>query len=627
MSAENNSSSSDLPPPPITTSEFPTQNLPSEREDTQVQLERESLWDKFTKLEESLKGEYYYAGREEYPDEEDNLENENLEEEDQYPGEAGYLEEDEYLQEEKYLKMREYIFKGKYLERETYPRGKAHQLENYLEKEFQAAYSSLISSHLDARSPIASTSQGTTLFGAPRSITDRSTDSYSIKHQASQTKWAYESKSVLPWMTELKPDEETPEQSRSSHSEVNVAAELQQEDTTALESWNSIVDEAMDKEVQNFSDNFFRRSYQAVFKRIVREMSAANELEEDLNIPLNMLLQTENRKKLGLLLKENFETFEDPILWLMKRHEGLRARETSTFTFHLSTLSRMKESEPAGKKKVPDKKKVELDTEWIQEMTVRRGDGKLILYPNENVFQVLFPDGTGQIRYPSGRLALLISCTGGENFTYIILEDSEEARVRALVNNSGHATFYDKKGFIWSSLSSNLGYYFPKGKGQKAWNWWNLQVHVHMPPFQSISLNINSYIQVQIRSQDKIVFSFVHEQKQFRLNLGTRFKNKRPPGSLQRPLRPARRAAMAYSSPRAAEGMEPSGGLKPQSLVSPFWGLKSDRMSVGSPPSKGFDGGSFCGSPSCWWLQVFVCDCCAASSDSILTLHFLCVPV
>lgn len=31
---------------------------------------------------------------------------------------------------------------------------------------------------------------------------------------------------------------------------------------------------------------------------------------------------------------------------------------------------------------------------------VPHGDVKLILYPNENIFQILFPDGSGQIQYP-----------------------------------------------------------------------------------------------------------------------------------------------------------------------------------------------------------------------------------
>ena len=74
------------------------------------------------------------------------------------------------------------------------------------------------------------------------------------------------------------------------------------------------------------------------------------------------------------------------------------------------------------------------------------------------------------------------------------------------------------------NLSQNLGYYFAKGKPQKAWNWWNLNLHVHAPPVQSISLNINQSIKVQIRSQDKIIFHFIHQTKHIRLNLGTKYK-------------------------------------------------------------------------------------------------------
>lgn len=74
------------------------------------------------------------------------------------------------------------------------------------------------------------------------------------------------------------------------------------------------------------------------------------------------------------------------------------------------------------------------------------------------------------------------------------------------------------------SLSQNLGYYFPKDKHQKAWNWWNLNLHVHAPPVRSISLKINRYIRVQVRSQEEITFCFSHQKKHIRLNLGTRYK-------------------------------------------------------------------------------------------------------
>lgn len=78
----------------------------------------------------------------------------------------------------------------------------------------------------------------------------------------------------------------------------------------------------------------------------------------------------------------------------------------------------------------------------------------------------------------------------------------------------------------WSrlSLSQNLGYYFAKDEYQKAWNWWDLSLHVHAPPIQPISLKINQYIEVQIRSQDKIIFHFTHHEKHICLNLGTKYK-------------------------------------------------------------------------------------------------------
>lgn len=92
----------------------------------------------------------------------------------------------------------------------------------------------------------------------------------------------------------------------------------------------------------------------------------------------------------------------------------------------------------------------------------------------------------------------------------------------------------------WSrlSLSRNLGYYFNKSKRQKAWNWWNLNVHAHAPPVQSISLKINRYIEVKITGQDKIIFRFVHQKKHICLNLGTKYKVRSQQLTRQVPLAP-----------------------------------------------------------------------------------------
>ncbi|ERE91593.1 hypothetical protein H671_1g0825, partial [Cricetulus griseus] len=127
--------------------------------------------------------------------------------------------------------------------------------------------------------------------------------------------------------------------------------------------------------------------------------------------------------------------------------------------------------------------------------------------------------------YPSGNLALLITCKGVAKFTYIVLEDCKERKIRGLVTNSGHATFYKENGGIWVSLSKLLGYYFPKDKYQKAWNWWNLSIHVHAPPIMCLTLKLNKYIHVQIRSQDKVIFCFfAPKQKRIYLNMGTKYK-------------------------------------------------------------------------------------------------------
>ncbi|KAG8520293.1 Glutamate-rich protein 6B, partial [Galemys pyrenaicus] len=292
--------------------------------------------------------------------------------------------------------------------------------------------------------------------------------------------------------------------------------------------WSTILYDPVEAlESKDFSDNL-HITYKTLFRNAVKEMYARNELDEDIIIPLTGQLENETLKKLGILLKKNFEDYKEIILWLLKRRENLLKPTENTLTFRLSDMSlSMKTEEPEieVKKTRQHKKKAEIEIEVIENMpTVCDGDGKIILYPSKNVFQIIFPDGSGQIHYPSGNLALLILSTKGKEFAYVILDDSIKKNIRALINNSGHATFYDEDKEIWLSLSQNLGYYFPKDKLQKAWNWWDLSIHVHAPPVYAISLEINKYIKVQIRNHDNIIFCFAHQEQRLYLNLGTKYK-------------------------------------------------------------------------------------------------------
>nr|XP_012638178.1 glutamate-rich protein 6B [Microcebus murinus] len=494
MSAKNSLSSEDgADPSSPTNSQHSTQILSSEEEESKVELDEERL------QEEPL-------GKEEQPDEEE------------------YLEEVEYLQEEKYLQEKLYPY-----EENLY--------EDYLKDTCRVA--SKTKFHLNARSPTASSSTVTTYSAVPliNEAAYEPPDSSSLfatsrtREEGCQTEWIYEEPS--PRWTLQTVQEATMEQ------EVPVVPKVESEEDYDLELlsevnfWNNVTEEHMEKlEVEDLEETFLSSSYQSVFKTIVKEMAARNEIEADIDIPLSRLLESGNRRKLGILLKKNYEKYKETILWLMKKREA-QVKSDDIFTFNLlmqppppSKESVIEEEESKKPQRVvKPKKKVELDTEWIKASTkMHQGDGNLVLYPNETVFQILFPDGTGQIHYPSGNLAMIIFCTKAGKFTYLIMEDCEIGWVRGLINNSGHATFYDENGDIWLSLSRNLGYYFCKDKHLTAWNWWNLSIHVHAPPIKPISLSINQYIWVQIQSQDKIFCHFTHERKRICFNLGTRYK-------------------------------------------------------------------------------------------------------
>ncbi|XP_029794322.1 glutamate-rich protein 6B [Suricata suricatta] len=539
MSAETDHSSGGTSPLySAATPQPPTQTVSSEEED----------------IEEEEYSEKEYL----FPEEEEYLEGEE------------YLDEGCYLEEEMLLKGKEYLCEDRYAKAGEQLRGEEDLEEEYLfgkyvDDKFKGKDLWKNLSNLTRRP-----SQGTTFFTALPSISEltQESPSYHTKpstsfmqqdgelpawhDQSTQTKWIYKSKSATAKsksklklsttkLTTVKTD---------SDLEVCVVPDMPQQEESAMEFvskeslWDNLLNEAIDSMETEDYNKVLNSSYQVVFKTILKEMAARQELEEDIDIPLTEILQSDTRRKLGILLKNNFGKYKQAILWILKKRGNIltpKTAEMSTFTFQLwKPLPEDEEPVIEAKKThrvVHRKKTLEVDTEWIQNKTeVHQDDGKLILYPSGIVFQIIFPDGSGQIHYPSGNLALLIISTKQRKFTYIIVEDSEEWCVRALINNSGHATFYNENKKIWLSLSQNLGYYFPKGQHQKAWNWWNLNLHVHMPPVWPISLKINQYIKVQVRSQEEITFCFSHQKKHIRLNLGTKYKkspagNKEPGGA------------------------------------------------------------------------------------------------
>ncbi|XP_036687956.1 glutamate-rich protein 6B [Balaenoptera musculus] len=515
MSARKLQPSGTSPPHPSTTFHHSAQTSSSEEEGTEGD-------------EESSMEEFLFPREEESPEED-----QYLEEEENYLKGKTYLYEKEYLKEEKHLQKKEllegkmflyekFLEEGEYLGRnvpidevaqiclELPPTLKGEQLPGgafWLEQAASSSFPQLFAPSLRLR-PLC-----------PRSL-----------HQGTLTPTGNSSSLVLgdttPSTSLVKRDGEfLGLQDQSTQTEW-ICESRQAEEFASKESfWDRMLSDPIGTlEADDFEANVVTSSYQSVFRTMLKEMAARNELEEDMNIPLTGHLESETRRKLGILLKKNFGKYKETILWIMKKREKTsRLVKRSGRSLHSSCHE---PSEP----KAPRVEDTGLLPSYGAAGSVQRhcrvhqGDGKIILYPSETVFQILFPDGSGQIYYPSGHLAMLILSIKEGKFTYIILEDSENMCVRALINNSGHATFYDENGNIWLNLSQNLGYYFARDKYQKAWNWWDLNLHIHAPPVQPISLKINQYIKVQIRSQDKIIFRFNHKKKHICLNLGTKYK-------------------------------------------------------------------------------------------------------
>ncbi|XP_053563975.1 glutamate-rich protein 6B [Bombina bombina] len=151
-------------------------------------------------------------------------------------------------------------------------------------------------------------------------------------------------------------------------------------------------------------------------------------------------------------------------------------------------------------------------------------------YQDQKNFFILFPDGTGQILYPSGNIGVLITCSNHTQFTFIILEDvKQKPQIQAVFMSNGNAACYHLNGMLWFALDPFGGSYFNEnGIRQKYWTWWDLNQHVHAPPLQSITVKINSNIDVKVLSQDKIYLTFGSKQKKITLNVGSKLTCKDP---------------------------------------------------------------------------------------------------
>ncbi|XP_042350737.1 glutamate-rich protein 6-like [Plectropomus leopardus] len=148
-------------------------------------------------------------------------------------------------------------------------------------------------------------------------------------------------------------------------------------------------------------------------------------------------------------------------------------------------------------------------------------------YKSGKCFLTLCPDGTGNVFYPSGKAAIIISSAEAADFTYIILEDKDMApSIKGIFSNKGHATCYHPSGAMWLNLTPVGGLYFSEtGALRRRWNWLYHDPHVRNLPFKPLTFVLGPHISVRIHSKERMCITFAHKQNIVHFNVGSKFKH------------------------------------------------------------------------------------------------------
>ncbi|PKK32443.1 glutamate-rich 6B [Columba livia] len=229
-----------------------------------------------------------------------------------------------------------------------------------------------------------------------------------------------------------------------------------------------------------------------------------------------------HRQILRLYLK--FVTGNSISFRLSKQEEGTVRPETAPFKKHRPTSASPEDH-------------LELDSDFIVEHLKHccSSEPTRRCYPDGQTFFLLFPDGSGQVYYPSGNVAILIMFSEEALFTYYILEDSKYPRIRAVFGSHGHGVCSYPDGHLCftfvprAALNPCTGICLDQmGTSQKHWRWHDFSHHTHSPPFQSITMKLNDHITIRILAQHQIDLSFANQSNCIRFNVGSWFKLKDP---------------------------------------------------------------------------------------------------
>ncbi|XP_069013402.1 uncharacterized protein [Embiotoca jacksoni] len=150
----------------------------------------------------------------------------------------------------------------------------------------------------------------------------------------------------------------------------------------------------------------------------------------------------------------------------------------------------------------------------------QEGTGFVLKYYSKGrKFLTLFPDGSAQVFYPSGLLALVVVVTKENGRVCIVYDNSGAPNqpIRAVFQSDGRAACYHSSGSIWLVLNRTGGQCLSDA-GAKVCRWsWGSQLPT---PLHPIFLPLNKSVAVRVLKNQQVFVSFLAQGQQAKFHVG-----------------------------------------------------------------------------------------------------------
>nr|KAF6477490.1 glutamate rich 6 [Molossus molossus] len=221
--------------------------------------------------------------------------------------------------------------------------------------------------------------------------------------------------------------------------------------------------------------------------------------------------------------------------WAMKRSEHASFSEDDSK--HFKTISYQLSVDIPKKEEMPEDRLLDYELDKrnvsISCCDSRTACGRMVRneflekhYRHGGKFLTSFPDGTTQIFYPSGNLAIIRVPNKVSGFTSIVQEDvAASPAILAVLDSSGRSSCYHPNGNVWVYINVLGGQYSDQaGNRVRAWTWSSSVASSPFVSFKPVFLALNHSVGVRILEQDKISITFLAMGRQARISVGTKVK-------------------------------------------------------------------------------------------------------